>query len=144
MMINNPVMLKEGAFRELSEGEGVLIGSKCPKCELICFPKMAVCPSCFEVLPEDNVEIGKQGQIDAFAVSYVAPEGFQAPYVQAYVKLKEGPRIFSLLDLDITSIPHLYKGMEVRLRIKVIGKDVDGRNIIGWAYQPIMGDEGNG
>lgn len=141
MITNNQVMLKEGAFLELPAGKGILIGSKCPRCELVHFPQVAVCPACLQVLPEEGVEIGDQGQIEAFTVSHVAPEGFRAPYVQAYVRLKDGPKIFSLIDVDLAKVSSLYKGMKVELKIKVIGKDVEGSDILGWTYRPVSGDE---
>lgn len=136
----NFVPLKEGAFKELSAGKGFLVGNRCSRCGLICFPKTMACPGCMELLDDNEVMFGQRGQIDAFTICYVAPEGFNAPYIQAYVKTKEGPKIFSLIEVDADGAKSLRKGQEMELKIKIIGKDTDGRMIIGWMYKPVEGE----
>ena len=44
-----------------------------------------------------EMALSTRGKIDTFTVVYVAPMGFTAPYIQAFVDLPEGLRIFSLI-----------------------------------------------
>jgi uncharacterized OB-fold protein len=41
--------------------------------------------------------LGERGTLYSFTVCHVAPEGWEAPYLQAYVELPEGIRVFSLV-----------------------------------------------
>ena len=72
--------------------EGKFLGLKCNQCGAYTVPPQKVCLECSS---EDMkiVELSGKGEIQTFSVTYVPPEGFEAPYIVALVKLEEGPSI---------------------------------------------------
>jgi uncharacterized OB-fold protein len=70
--------------------EGKLLGLKCNQCGAYTIPPKKVCSECGSEYME-VVSLSGKGEIQTFTVIYVPPEGFEAPFVVAMVKLVEGP-----------------------------------------------------
>jgi hypothetical protein len=87
-------------FEQVADGRAVLRGSGCARCGEKVFPARVVCPRCREstMRPE---RLGPYGVLYSFTVSNVAPAGWQAPYLQAFVALSEGPRVFTLISAEV-------------------------------------------
>lgn len=81
--------------------------------------------------------MGRRGKIDTFTVVHVAPKGFKAPYIQAFIDLDEGPRIFSLISGCETSDDAIQEGDKVELIVEKITEDGAGNELIGYKYRPI-------
>ena len=113
-----------------------LVGSRCLQCSEVFFPPKKVCPNCWSRNFE-KIFLGQKGLLDNFSISFVAPQGFKAPYVQGFVDLQEGPRIFSLIEVDESEYCHLKKGCEVELTIKEIFTDDSKSPTAVWKYVPI-------
>ena len=130
--------IKEGLFYQPSSpGEKPhLIGSKCSACGYVSFPKRLVCPMCLKQGTMNEVALSTRGKINTFSISRVAPVGFEAPYIQAYVDLPEGPRIFSLITGCEPSEDALEIGTEVELVIDKICEDEEGNELIGYKFRP--------
>ncbi len=81
--------------------EGKLIGMKCADCGAYTCPPKASCDNCGSRNLEE-VEMEKRGVIKTFTTTYVAPSGYEdeAPYVVAFVELREGAWIVGRLDID--------------------------------------------
>jgi uncharacterized protein len=116
--------------------ESSLVGVKCINCHEIYFPPKAVCPNCWGRKLK-NIDIGRTGTLVNFTVSRVAPKGFNAPYVQAFVKLDEGPVIFSLISGVNYEDINLKKGQRLGLVIESICTDENNEPILGWKYKPV-------
>jgi len=114
-----------------------LIGSRCRACHATVFPKMAVCPACHAADTMEDTAMGRQGRLFNFTIAHVAPQGFEAPYFQAFVDIPEGPRIFSLISADVpVQAGALEDGMALELVIEPIGKTADNVPILTYKYRP--------
>ena len=131
--------IKEGLFSppELTpSGKTYLIGSRCKVCGYASFPQKDVCVRC---LRDDTMEVAQFGPdaiLDSFAVMQVAPPGFTSPYMQGYVILKDGPKVFTLITGCEPKDDALKVGEEMELVIEKIKEDENGNDIIGWKFRP--------
>ena len=114
-----------------------LIGGKCTSCGKVTFPKTYVCSVCMTEGSIEEVPLGTRGVIDTFTVIHVAPLGFRAPYVQAFVNLPEGLRIFSLITGCDPLQNDLKDGSEVELVIEKIREDEKENDLIGYKFRPV-------
>lgn len=114
-----------------------LIGSKCRACGRVFFPARSICRVCMVEGTMEETPLSTRGKIDTFTVVQVAPLGFKAPYIQAYVDLPEGPRIFSLITGCEPSQNALKEGQEVELVIDKITEDEKGNDLIGYKFRPV-------
>ena len=120
-----------------SDDRSYLIGSKCRACGRTFFPRRSVCRVCMRDDTMEETALSTRGKIDTFTVIGVAPVGFKAPYIQAYVDLPEGPRIFSLITGVEPSETALRDGEEVELVIDKIREDENGNDLIGYKFRPV-------
>lgn len=114
-----------------------LIGTRCRACGRVFFPKCLACRVCMTDDTIDEVPLSTRGRIDTFTVVHVAPAGFKAPYIQAFVDLPEGPRVFSLITGCDPLDNDLHGGSEVELVIEKIREDERGNDLIGYKFRPI-------
>jgi uncharacterized OB-fold protein len=128
-----------GIFHEATSptDKSYLIGSRCSVCGRSFFPKQSVCRVCLRDDSMQEIALSSRGKIDTFTVVHVAPTGFKAPYIQAYVDLPEGPRVFSLITGCEPSESALKTGTEVELVIDKITEDEKGNDLIGYKFRPI-------
>ncbi|HEY8528076.1 MAG TPA: zinc ribbon domain-containing protein [Paenibacillaceae bacterium] len=112
----------------VKEDQLYLKGYRCRDCGHVMFPAAELCLNCsseqIEVAP-----IGREGELIEYTISYTAPEGFEAPLVQAFVRLKEGPEVFALLDATEEEMKETEAGVSLQL-VPVIR---EGR-IVGWRF----------
>ncbi|HEJ83541.1 MAG TPA: Zn-ribbon domain-containing OB-fold protein, partial [Desulfobacteraceae bacterium] len=113
-----------------------LIGGKCKTCGRVFFPKPHICSVCMKEDSMEEVSLSRKGTIDTFTVIHVAPLGFKAPYIQAFVDLPEGPRIFSLITGCDPLQPDLKDGAEMELVIVKIREDEQGNDLISYKFKP--------
>ena len=83
----------------------------------------------------DHFTLVGRGKLVDFVVVERGPSGYKVPYVQAYVKLVDGPKIYTMLSgvEPIESGPKIGESME--MIIDVIRCE-DGIDIVGWKFQP--------
>jgi len=125
-------------YEATSPGEkSYLIGSKCTACGRTFFPKQSVCRVCMREDTMQETALSTRGKIDTFTVVHVAPMGFKAPYIQAFIDLPEGVRIFSLITGCDPSENALKTGAEVELVIDKITEDEKGNDLIGYKFRPV-------
>ncbi len=131
--------IKEGLFYQPAspEEKPYLIGSKCSVCGYVSFPKRQVCPMCINEGTMKEISLSSRGKINTFTISRVAPIGFKAPYIQAYVDLPEGPRVFSLITGCEPSEEAVKIGTDVELVIEKITEDSEGNDLIGYKFRPL-------
>lgn len=66
---------------------GVLLGSPCPNCERIRVPPRSFCEDCFVRTSDDWVEVGPEGSVESFTITYAAFPGYrEPPHAIAYVR----------------------------------------------------------
>jgi uncharacterized OB-fold protein len=87
-----------------------------------------------------EVEIGRTGRLYSHAIARVAPEGFKAPYYQAFVELPEGPRVFALIGREVPVEPgQLVDGEPVRLVVEPLADTPRGHEALTYKYVPLKG-----
>ncbi|MCS7276180.1 MAG: OB-fold domain-containing protein [Dehalococcoidia bacterium] len=133
------VPFTQGAFVETPQGPR-LIGSKCPACGTVFFPKADVCrvPSC--MAQTEEMLLGPRGKLWSYSIQYFKPpppirveEPFR-PYAVGMVDM-DGVRIIGMLteaDLEV-----LRPDMEVELVIDMLYRDADGNEVVTWKFRPL-------
>ena len=116
-----------------------LLGGRCTSCQKPHFPAQATCPYCGGSC--ETVPLSARGTLHLFTVVHNPPPGFRgtAPYGFGVVELPEGLRIIS--PLTETRLDALRIGMPVRLQIAVLFTDDDGRDVMSYAFEPVIRDE---
>jgi uncharacterized OB-fold protein len=124
----------ENIYYRMRKDGPYLIASRCGNCNHITFPKKNVCPAC--VTPEnmEEIELSREGKIDTFSELHVGPPGFPLPYLVGYVKLPEGPKVFSVIchDADTGLSPTI--GSPVKLILGKIRKEANGDEVMGFQF----------
>lgn len=88
--------------------DGILLLSKCSRCDLVFYYPRAFCPDCFSE-KVDWLEASGKGRVYTYSVLY-RHDGWpqdDLPLVHAYIELEEGPRILNIIigsDPDQVSI----------------------------------------
>jgi uncharacterized OB-fold protein len=132
-MSGTPAAPAAGLFECDENGLAYLRGSCCERCAEYVFPSRVVCPRC-RLSTMRPVRMGRAGTLFSFTVSHVAPEGWQAPYLQAFVELSEGPRVFTLISDDIQPrIDALELGQPMEL---VIEPQTEARPELTYKFRP--------
>lgn len=84
-----------------------------------------------------DIPLSQRGRLYSFTVAHVAPLGFRAPYLQAFIDLPEGPRIFSLISEDVPPREDaLEEGMEMELVIERVRDDEAGNPVVSYKFRP--------
>jgi len=133
------VPIEEGLFYQPAsqEEKPYLIGSKCNLCGNVTFPKKHVCPRCAKKDTMTEVHLSGSGKLDTFSIVNAALPGFKAPSIQAYIKLVEGPRIWSLIMGVEPNGKALKIGMDVELVVEKVREDAQGNEMISYQFRPV-------
>jgi uncharacterized OB-fold protein len=114
-----------------------LLGSRCGRCGGYAFPARRVCPRCKQRTMAP-AKLGQFGTLYSFTVCHVAPEGWQAPYLQAYVELPEGLRVFSLISDSVQPRSDaLREGMQMELVVEPVRPE---EQVMTFKYRPLEQD----
>ena len=138
----NVVPIVEGLFTWPSDHPR-LIGSRCPVCGSVQFPKSSVCnnPDCDHSRPPEEVLLSDEGTLYSFAIhAYDLREPFEyhkAPYAVGAVELPEGITVLARL----TTTEGLRIGMRVRMKVDKLYED--SQNVyVTYFFEPV--EEGGG
>lgn len=131
------VLVREGLFEETPAGPA-LIGSRCAACGQHAFPGRAICYRC-QSTDQERVHLGRQGRLVTYAVSWVAPTGFEPPLIQGFVDLPEGVRLFSMIEGIEPRDDALSPGDPLELTIAPLRVDEQGRAVLGYKFRPVKG-----
>ena len=119
------------------DDESYLIGSRCNACGRTFFPKRNVCRVCKRDDTVEEIPLSNRGKLDTFTLIHVAPAGFEAPYLQAYVDLPEGVRLYTMVTGVEPTDDALKEGQEMELVITKIREDEKGNDLIGYKFRPV-------
>jgi uncharacterized OB-fold protein len=82
-----------------------------------------------------SAKLGQRGTLYSFTVCHVAPEAWRAPYLQAYIELPEGLRVFSLVSDSVAPrLDALEVGIEMELVIEPVHP---GESRLTFKYRPV-------
>lgn len=130
------IPIEEGLFTQPTDSEPLLIGNRCKSCGLVAFPKTPVCPKCMERDTMEEALLEGKGQLDSFCIVNAALPGFKMPSIQAYINLKDGPRIWALVTGCEPSDESLTIGMDMEMVIAKVKEDKDGNDLISYQFKP--------
>lgn len=130
------VPVDEGLFVE-QDGDVRLLGSRCPRCHAYAFPAKETCanPDCDTALTE-AAQLGPRGTVFSYTIQYYdlpAPYDLApAPYAIGLVELEQPIRVAGLL--TIADPESVRVGQQVRLSVRPVGLDPDGKEVVTWAF----------
>lgn len=93
-------MILSNAIDELisTDESGVFLGgSRCVHCGEVVFPALTDCPLCAEPNVMEPHRLFGHGTLRDYVLAERGPEGFDVPYIQAWVTLDDGPVIYSTI-----------------------------------------------
>lgn len=126
------VPLRPGVLR-FEDGRGVLVGARCRACGAYYFPAPEVCARCQEQSLE-RVDLTGPGTVYTYTMVWQSTPQFQTPYVLVYVDFPEGVRVLGQL---VGCEPSAVRvGMPVEVVFEQVGKDPEGRPVVGWRFRP--------
>lgn len=143
MTANNKktIPVKEGLWTspKSSRAKPSLIGSKCPACGQVYFPRRekGICIRC-QHRGLDEVKLSRRGKIYSFSVIVQAPTAYyigKVPYAYGVIKLPEGVRVrthFTGCDFK-----DLKLNMPVELVIEKLGDDEQGNEVMAHMFKPV-------
>ena len=133
--------LREGLLHipDSPDDKPYLIGSRCKICSYTCFPKKFVCVRCRRDDTMEEIKLSPYATLETFTVMRVGPPDFPPPYIMGYVKMKEGPTVFTLITGCEVTDDALDLGEEMELVIEKVKEDGQGNNLIGWKFKPLKG-----
>ena len=140
------VPIEEGYFRVPDDPAEPprLLGSRCPACTEVFFPRRLVCARCLHEGTED-VELSTRGRIHTWTYCHAPLFGSRDTTVSGYgvaqVDLPEGPRVQSILfgGPDDFAI-----GMDVEIDLETLREDADGDEVVIYRFRPVAGAQGAG
>ncbi len=145
-MSKKAIPIVEGLFTWPSDNPR-LIGSKCPVCGSIQFPKSITCnnPECDHSKPPEEYLLSTEGILYSFTIHHYSLRGplsfHQGPYAVGAVQLPEG--IIVVGRLTETDEKKLKIGMRVRLKIDKLYEDEE-YIYLTYFFEPASGGEESG
>jgi len=135
------IPVREGFFHmpESAEDEPYLIGSKCRECGYVAWPSRPVCPACVRDDTMEEVALSRRAELVSFSVLYQAPAGFDfsIPYIQATVRLPEGPTLFTMVSGVEARADALKIGQEMEMIVDKLREDEQGNDVVSWKFRPV-------
>lgn len=129
--------IADGLFEQDGEtGAWWLLGSRCSRCAEVVFPSMNDCPNCVSHDTMRPHRIRGRGRVRDFVLVHRGAKGFAVPYVQSFIKLDDGPVIYSTIDGGDPEEMTLRLGTEVEMCIGVV-KTIDDVEYLGWTFHPV-------
>lgn len=114
-----------------------LLGSTCPKCNEVFFPRRVVCAKCLTEGCAD-VELGPRGRLYTWTYVHVPlfakRDGSVSAYGVGQVDLPEGPRVQSIL---VGGPSDFSIGMELELELEALQTDDDGNEVVIYRFRPV-------
>ncbi len=127
-----------GAWEE-EGGKVHLIGSRCPECGKVAFPRRTLCDRCGNDSGLEPVRLSNTGKLYSFSEVFVAPKAFSTPYVIGYVDLPEDVRLCGQVE---HTAAELQVDEPVEVVLGVIRKTEDGRPVVSFKFRK-SGGNGN-
>ena len=108
---------------------------ECKECGARFFDRRNACASC-EGETFQRVRIANEGTLRAFTIVSMAAPGIPVPFVAGVVDCDGTSVRGNVINVDPTP-ENVSTGMKVRLATYSIGTDDDGREGIGFGYEPV-------
>lgn len=112
-----------------------LLVRECSACGARFFDRRSTCAACGAAALA-TVRLGTSGSVRTFTIVATATPGRPRPFVAAIVDCDGTDVRTNLVHVD-PAPDHLRAGMSVRLCTVSLGRDADGVEAIGYAFEPI-------
>jgi uncharacterized OB-fold protein len=117
-----------------SNGDAVLLGGRCSHCKRTFFPKIDICPDCFDTGRIEVVTLSGKGKLATYTVVRKGLGAKKAPYAIGYIDTPEHIRLIApLADCDFDE---LRIGMDVEVVFEEETED-DGMPVVVYKYRPV-------
>ena len=106
--------------------QGKLMLPHCKECNRVHWYPRFICPFC-QSMNLDWIEGSGEGTVHTFAVQHLVPPAFQeqAPYVTAYIDLKEGDRMLTILrGVDPNRPEDIHIGARVKVEFEAASEEM--------------------
>ena len=114
-----------------------LLGSRCPACAEVFFPRRFVCAACLHE-GTDDLELSTRGRIYTWTYCHVPMFGRRDADVGGYgvaqVDLPEGPRVQSIL---LGGPADFAVGQEVEIDLETLRQNADGDDVVIYRFRPV-------
>jgi len=112
-----------------------LLANECTSCGARFFGRRNACASCFTT-EFASVEVPTEGTLRAFTIVSHAAPGVPVPYVAGVIDCG-GTSVAGNIINTTPDPDHVKLGMKVRLATNVVGTDDDGKEAIGFGFEPL-------
>lgn len=135
------VPIEQGFFRIPDDPGDLprLLGSRCPACGEVFFPRRLVCAKCLHE-GTDDVELSTRGRIHTWTYCHVPLFGKKDADVTGYgvaqVDLADGPRVQSIL---LGGPDDFAIGMEVEIDLETLRTEPSGDEVVIYRFRPVSG-----
>jgi uncharacterized OB-fold protein len=115
----------------------ILLGSKCPKCDEVFFPRRPICAKCLAFDCQD-VKLSTRGTL--YTYTYVhfplfnSQRADEGGYGVGQIDLPEGPRIQAVLSGDENDFEI---GMEMELELETLRRNKKGQDVVIYRFRPV-------
>jgi hypothetical protein len=115
-----------------------LIGSKCPACGEVVFPRQIICPHCCREGTEE-ILLSTRGTVYSSTIVHYPPQLYTGPlpYADAQVLLPEGVLIPTVLTNCSLEKP-VEIGTEVELVLEKFGEDEEGNEVLMYKFKVLQ------
>ena len=133
------VPIEDGYFRIPDDPDELprLLGSECPNCGEVFFPRRLVCAKCLHEGCAD-VELSTRGRLWTWTYCHVPLFGKKDADVPGYgvgqVDLPEGPRVQAILS---ATADELEIGMELEIDLETLRENSDGDEVVIYRFRPV-------
>jgi uncharacterized protein len=111
-----------------------LRGARCAACAEVIFPAVQDCPNCMATDSMRPYLLAGHGVLQDFVLAERGPAGFDVPYLQAYVKLDDGPVVFTLIDVPDPAGAKLAIGEPMTMTVGPVASP--SSTVLGWRFAP--------
>jgi uncharacterized protein len=117
------------------EPEPHLVAHACTSCGAQFFDRRNACASCGSDEGFRSVDVGTEGELQAYTIVSLAAPGIPVPFVAGLVKCGDTSVRANVINTE-PDPEHVSLGMKVKLATYVVGTDDEGTEAIGFGFEP--------
>jgi uncharacterized OB-fold protein len=112
-----------------------LVATQCADCGATYFDRRNACAGCFSTNFK-KVDVATEGTVSTFTIVHMAAPGIPVPFVSAVVDCDGIPVRGNIINVE-PDPDHVSLGMKVRLATYSLGEDDEGKEAIGFGFEPV-------
>jgi uncharacterized OB-fold protein len=113
-----------------------LVAKECTACGARFFDRRNACASCGSDEGFREVEIAREGELEAFTIVAFAAPGVPVPFVAGVIDCDGTSVRGNVVNVE-PSPEHVHLGMKVRLTTVAVGVDSAGTEAVGFGFEPV-------